>query len=214
MVFPAVMYGFESWTINKAEHQRIDAFKLWYWRRFLRVPWIARKLNQSILKESKLNIHWKDWCWRGFSNFGYFGHLIGRANSLEKTWCWERLRAAGERNDRGKDGFMASLTQRTWVWANPGRWWRTGKPGMLHSMGLQIVGHDWVTEHQHVVGMQKYLLTMTELNIDKVINSPGRNWSPLKEEAIWKCHTDAAYHESFSSPFIFPVSIFPKRSLK
>ena len=57
MVFPAVMYGFESWTINKAEHQRIDAFKLWYWRRFLRVPWIARKLNQSILKESKLNIH-------------------------------------------------------------------------------------------------------------------------------------------------------------
>ena len=60
MVFPAVMYGFESWTIKKAEHQRIDAFKLWYWRRFLRVPWTARKLNQSILKESKLNIHWKD----------------------------------------------------------------------------------------------------------------------------------------------------------
>ena len=57
MLFPVVMYRCEDWTIKKAEHQRIDAFKLWYWRRFLRVPWIARKLNQSILKESKLNIH-------------------------------------------------------------------------------------------------------------------------------------------------------------
>ena len=113
MVFPAVIHGFESWTIKKAEHQRTDAFKLWHWGRFLRVPWTARKLDQSILKESKLNIHWKDWCWRECPNSGYFGYLIGRANSLEKPWCWERVRAAGQRNDRGKDGCMGSPTQRT-----------------------------------------------------------------------------------------------------
>ena len=63
MVFPVVMYGCESWTIKKAEHWRIDALELWCCRRLLRVPWTARRSNQSILKESVLNIHWKDWCW-------------------------------------------------------------------------------------------------------------------------------------------------------
>ena len=62
MVFPVVMYGCESWTIKKAEHQRIDAFELWCWRRLLRVPWTASRSNQSILRKSVLNIHWKDWC--------------------------------------------------------------------------------------------------------------------------------------------------------
>ena len=62
MVFPAVMYGYESWTIKKAECQRIDAFKLWCWRRLLRVPWTASRSNKSILKRSTLNIYWKDWC--------------------------------------------------------------------------------------------------------------------------------------------------------
>ena len=68
LVFPVVMYGCESWTIKKAECRRIDAFELWCWRRLLRVPWTARKSNQSILKKSVLNIHWKDWCWRWNSN--------------------------------------------------------------------------------------------------------------------------------------------------
>ena len=76
MVFPVVMYGCESWTIKKAECQRTDAFELWCWRRFLRVPWTARRLNQSILKDSVLNIHWKDWCWSW------------NANNLA-TWCEE-----------------------------------------------------------------------------------------------------------------------------
>ena len=62
MVFPVVMYGCESWTIKKAEHQRIDAFELWCWRRLLRVPWTARRSNQSILKDINLGVHWKDWC--------------------------------------------------------------------------------------------------------------------------------------------------------
>ena len=76
MVFPVVMYGCESWTIKKAEYRRIDAFELWCWRRLLRVPWIARRSNQPILKESVLNSHWKDWCWSWNSN-------------TLATWCEE-----------------------------------------------------------------------------------------------------------------------------
>ena len=74
LVFPVVMYGCENWTINKAEHWRIDAFELWCWRRLLRVPWTVRTSNQSILKEIILNIHWKDWCWNWSSN-------------ILATWC-------------------------------------------------------------------------------------------------------------------------------
>ena len=66
----------------------------------------------------------------------------------KRPWCWERLRARGEGDDRGWDGWMASPTQRTWVWVNSGSWWWTGRPGVLQSMGLQTVGHDWVTEPQ------------------------------------------------------------------
>ena len=75
----------------------------------------------------------------------YFDHQMQRTDSLERPWCWERLKA-GEGDDRGWDGWIASLTQRTWVWANSGSWWWTGKPDMLQSMRLQRVGHDWTTE--------------------------------------------------------------------
>jgi len=120
LVFPVVMYGCESWTIKKAECQRIDAFELCCWRRVLRVPWIARRSNQSILKEIN----------PGYSLEGlmlklklrYFGHLMWRTDSLKRPRCWERLKAGGGGDDRGWDGWMASLTQWTWVWANPGRW--------------------------------------------------------------------------------------------
>ena len=70
----------------------------------------------------------------------------------KRPWCWERLRAGGEADDRGWDGWMASLTQWTWVWTNSGRWWRTGKPGVLQSMGSQRVGHGWATEQQQCDG--------------------------------------------------------------
>ena len=78
----------------------------------------------------------------------YFGHLMWRANSLEQPWFWERLKAGGEGNDRGWDAWMASLTHRTWVWASSRRWWRTGKPGVLQSLGSQRVRQDWATEEQ------------------------------------------------------------------
>ena len=75
----------------------------------------------------------------------YFGHLIRRTDSLKRPWCWERLKA-GEGDNRGHDGWMASPTPWTWVWVNSGSWWWTGRPGMLWSMGLQRIGHDWTTE--------------------------------------------------------------------
>ena len=76
----------------------------------------------------------------------YFVHLMWRADSFEKHWCWEILKVGGEVDNRGWDGWMASPTQCTWVWARSGRWWWTGKPGVMQSMGLQRVGHYWATE--------------------------------------------------------------------
>ena len=113
MVFPVVMYGCESWTLKKAECWRIDAFELWCWGRLLRVPWAARRSNQSILKEISPGCSLESLMLK--LKLQYFGHLIQRGDSLEKTWCWERLRAGGEGDDRGWDGWMASLTRWTWV---------------------------------------------------------------------------------------------------
>ena len=104
--FPVVMYGCESWTIKKAECWRTDAFKLWCWKRFLRVPWTARRPNQSILRKSILNIHWKDWCWSWSSNT--LATWCKELTHSERPWCWERLKV-GEEEDRGWDGWMASL---------------------------------------------------------------------------------------------------------
>ena len=144
MVFPLVMYGCESWTIKKAERQRIDAFELWCWKRLLRVPWTARRSNQSNLKEIILNIHWKDWCWGWNSNplATWWEELI----HLKRPWCWERLKVGGEGADRGWDGWKASPTQWMWVWVNSRSWWWTGRPGVLQSMSSQRVRHDWMTE--------------------------------------------------------------------
>ena len=135
MVFPVVMYGYESWTTKKAECWRIDAFEIWCWRRLLRVPWIARRSNHSILKKIS-----PEYSLEGLMlklKLQYSGHLMGRSNSLETTWCWERVKAGGEGDDRGWDGWMASPTQWTWVWVNSRCWLWTEKPGMLPSMGSQ-----------------------------------------------------------------------------
>ena len=102
MVFPIVMYGCEIWTIKKAEKWRIDAFELWCWRRLLRVPWTARRSNQSILKEISPEFHWKDWCWSPNSNT--LATWCKELCHWERLWCWERLRAGGEGDNRGWDG--------------------------------------------------------------------------------------------------------------
>ena len=136
MVFLEVMYGCESWTIKKAEHRRIAAFELWCWRRLLRVPWTAGR--------SVLSVHWKDWCWSWNSNT--LATWCEELTRQKRPWCWERLKAGEEGDDRGWDGWMASPTQWTWVWVNSGSWWWTGKPGVLQFMGSQRVRHNWAPE--------------------------------------------------------------------
>ena len=182
MVFPVVMYGCESSSIKKAEHRRIDVFELWCWGRLLKVPWAARRLNQSILKEinseysleysclknpmdrgtwhavvqGAAKIQTKDWV----TEHTFIGRtdtyaeatilwppvmkswLTGKDPDAEKDWGQE------EKGVTGWDGWMASPTQWTWVWADSGRWWRTGKPGVLQPMKSQKVRHDWPTKQQ------------------------------------------------------------------
>ena len=107
----------------------------------MRVPWTARRSNQSILKEIS-----PEYSLEGLMlKLQYSGHLMQRTDSLKRPWCWERLKV-GEGDDRGWDGWMASQTQWTWVWVNFGSWWWTGRPGVLQSRGSQRVRHDWATE--------------------------------------------------------------------
>ena len=155
MVFPAVMYECEGWTIKKAEHLRTDAFELWCWRRLLRIPWTARRSNQSILKEIS-----PEYSLEGLIlklKLQYFGHLMQRADSSEKTMMLGKIEGRRKRGCQRTNGWMASLTQWTWVWASYGSWGWTGKPGVLQSMGSQRVGHDWATEHhQQMFGLPRW----------------------------------------------------------
>ena len=148
MVFPVVMYGCESWTAEKAECWRVDAFELWCWGILLRVPWTSRRSSQSILKEISPEYSLKDWCWSWNSNT--LATWCEELAHWKRPWCWEGLKAGREGDDRGWDGWMASPTLWTWIWVNSRSWWWTGKPGMLQSMGLKRVRRDWTTE-QHPV---------------------------------------------------------------
>ena len=126
MVFPVVMYTCESGTIKKAECWRTDAFELWCWRRLLRVPWTARRSYQSILKEIS-----PEYSLEGLKlkpKLQYFGTWCKELTHWKRPWCWERLKA-GDGNDRGRDGWMASPTWWTWVWVSSRSWWWTGRPG-------------------------------------------------------------------------------------
>ena len=134
-------YGFSSshvwmWVLDrKAERRRTAAFELWCWRRLLRVPWTARRSNQSILKEIS-----PEYSLEGLMlklKLQYFGHLMRRADSFEKTLMLGKIEGRRRRGDRRWDGWMASLTQWTWVWVNSGSWRWAGRPGVLRSKGSQ-----------------------------------------------------------------------------
>ena len=144
MVFPVVMYGCESWTVKKAECQRIDAFELWCWKRLFRVPWTARRSNQSILKEISPGCSLEGLMLK--LKLQYLATSCKELTHWKRPWYWEGLGAGGEWDEWGWDVWMASLAAWTWVSVNSGSWWWTGRPGVLQFMGSQRVKHDWATE--------------------------------------------------------------------
>ena len=150
MVFPVVVYGCESWTVKKAECRRIDAFELWCWRRLLRVPWTARRSNQSILKEISPGCSLEGLMLK--LKLQYFGDLMWRTDSLKNTLMLRKTEGR-RRDDRRWDGWVASLTQWTWVWARSGSRWWTGRT----VMDCSPWGHkeldtterlNWIEDHE------------------------------------------------------------------
>ena len=186
MVFPVVMYGCESWTVKKAEHRRIDAFELWCWRRPLRVPWTARRSNQSILKEISPRCSLEGLMPK--LKLQYFGHFMRRVNSLEKTLMLGGTGDRRRRGDRGWDGWMASPTQWTWVSVNSRSWWWTGRPGVLRFMGSKRVGHDWATELNWTDATTRKLHPQPNSPFSKCLEGDVKmssTWMTL--DPLWKC---------------------------
>ena len=158
MVFPVVMWRCESWTVKKAEHWRIDALGVLFICLFLNwCFWtvVLEKTLESPLDYKEIQpvhpkgdqsrgVHWKDWCWGG--NFNTLATSWEELTHWKRPWCWEGLGARGEGDDRGWDGWTASPTEWTWVWVNSRSWRWPARPGLLQSMGLQRVGHNWVTK--------------------------------------------------------------------
>ena len=149
------MYGFSSslawmWKWDYKKSWALKNWCLWtvLFEKTLESPLDCKEIQPVHPKrKSVLNVHWKDQCWSWNSN--PLAIWCEELTQLKRPWCWAGLKAGGEGDDRGWDGWMVSLTQWTWVWVNSRSWWWTGRPGVLLSMGSQRVGHDWVTELNH-----------------------------------------------------------------
>ena len=149
MLFRNILYGLNTpvgsvYTVKKAERWRIDALNCGVGEDSWEAPWTARRSNQSILKEISPDYSLERLMLK--LKLQYFDHLMWRVDSFEKTLMLGRIEGGKKGDDRGWDGWMASLTQWTWVWVNSGSWWWTGRPSMLQSVRWQRVGHDWATE--------------------------------------------------------------------
>ena len=143
MVFPVVLYGCESWIVKKAEFQRTDVLNCGVGEDSWESLGLQGDPTSPFWRRSALGFLWKDWCWSW--NSSTLATSCDGLTHWKRLWCWEGLGAEGEGDDRGWDGWMASLSQWTWVWVNSGRWWWTGRPGVLRFMGSQRVRHYWVT---------------------------------------------------------------------
>ena len=143
MVFLVVTYGCESWIIKKAEHQRIDAFELWCWRRLLRVPWTAQRSNQSILKEINPEYSLEGQMLK--LKLQYFGHWCERPTHWKRPWCWERLMAEGEEGNRGWDGWMNMSLCKLWEIVKDKEAWHVEVHRVAKS---QTQLSNWTTRHQ------------------------------------------------------------------
>ena len=186
-----------------------SSFELWRWRRLWRVPWTARrsKGNQSwifiVRTDAKAETPILLASWHE------------KLTHWKRPWCWERLKAGGEGDNRGWDGWVGTLTQWTWVWASSGSWWWTGRPGVLQSMGSQRVGHDWVIELKVFFLTAPYVLTGQPQNISKSewcqVFMQGENFnsfpprvaslSKLLINQLTLSYPLAVHHGSFSSIF-------------
>ena len=187
------MYGCESWTVKKAEHLRTDAFELWCWRRFLRVPWTARRPNQSILKDVNPGCSLEGLMLK--LKLQYFGHLMRRVDSLEKTLMLGRIggrRRRGRQRMRWLDGINDLMDMNL---GEPWSWWWTGRPGMLQFVVLQRVGQDWVTEltSPFIIFLKKdfsnfliytFIHTILKVNMrfleqKRILITSNNNWSNI-----------------------------------
>ena len=144
-----------------------------------------------------MHVHWKDWCWSWNSNT--LASWCEDLTYLKRPWCWERLTAGGKGDDRGWNGWMASLTHWTWVWVNSGSWWWTGRPGVLQSMGSQRVGHDWATELKWPEVDTPGLTALRSLFLITSTKSLFQIWPQSRVLGIWHWKSFGGHFQGITS---------------